>query len=139
MIATRWCSLGALSPFVVTTHTRAAPRSREVTAASHTRVSEGCLSRHARSASPTRQRRIPTTMSSSNPLLSATIEPDEDSPFPSGNIGQPSGSAASGSGGGGGDSRQQQPEVLVPGTQRGGNVGDEEMGIVSRSECGMDS
>jgi hypothetical protein len=80
-------------------------------------------------------------MSSSNPLLSATIEPDEDSPFPSGNIGQASGSAASGlgGGGGGGGSRQQQPEVLVPGTQRGGNVGDEEMGIVSRSECGMDS
>lgn len=63
-------------------------------------------------------------MSSNAPLLSGTIEADEDAPtVPSGSIGS--------------SQPRREPEVLVPGTQANGSVGNagtaEEGGIVSNS------
>jgi hypothetical protein len=65
----------------------------------------------------------PAEMASSAPLLSGTIEADEDVPSttPSGNIGS-------------GNTGRRDPVVLVPGTQSGGSGGNpEEGGIVSES------
>lgn len=63
-------------------------------------------------------------MSSNAPLLSGTIEADDDTPIaPSGSIGA--------------QKARREPEVLVPGTQANGNVATpgsvEEGGIVSTS------
>ena len=67
-------------------------------------------------------------MSSNAPLLSGTIEADDETPVaPSGSIGA--------------QKARREPELLVPGTRANGSVGNpstvEEGGIVSRGSCGL--